>query len=170
MPKRLLIATVSAMLFAGCHSRSAVPERAASLAFDAVKLSRTACYGKCPVYDVEIKSDGTVIYDGKAFVKSLGRQQAAISKDSLSLLSLGVRHVQLPAMRARYVDEQDGCKSTVTDFPGMSIAVTQAGTTRSVHFYTGCLGAGAPTNRLAWLGETIDLLAGTDKWVGEAPH
>ena len=36
-----------------------------------ITLSRSGCYGRCPVYKVEIHGDGTVLYDGKVNVASL---------------------------------------------------------------------------------------------------
>ncbi len=46
-----------------------------------VTIQRTACFGACPVYSAQIYADGTVIYDGKDFVKITGKKQHKISED-----------------------------------------------------------------------------------------
>lgn len=37
--------------------------------FKTIQLERTMCFGECPVYKVEILSDGTVNYNGEMFVE-----------------------------------------------------------------------------------------------------
>jgi len=164
MIKPLLLAALTAMLLVGCNARTSAP--AAGLAFDSVSLRRDACFGHCPVYNVEVKADGTISFTGKEYVKSLGPQRGTVSKDGLALLSLAVQHADLPAMRPRYLEESDGCKSVATDLPSLTITVTRAGATRTVMFYHGCFGMGALATRLGWLADTIDEIAGTGQWIG----
>ncbi len=44
-----------------------------------ISLQRTACFGQCPVYKVEIFKDGTVRYKGTAFIKKRGQHEAVAS-------------------------------------------------------------------------------------------
>jgi hypothetical protein len=174
MSRSVLLAALAALLFAGCNARSNTPPVAsgaasAAAAFDAIRLHRDACFGHCPVYDVEIKADGTVGFDGKEYVKSVGPQRGTVSRDGLALLSLAVQHANLAAMRPRYMDESDGCKSVATDAPALAITVTRAGATRTVMLYQGCFGLGALASRLGWLADTIDEVAGTGQWTGDPP-
>jgi hypothetical protein len=37
-----------------------------------LSMERTACYGRCPVFDVKIFESGLLIYNGKQFVKDTG--------------------------------------------------------------------------------------------------
>jgi hypothetical protein len=46
-----------------------------------IVLSRTACYGPCPIYRVEVRGDGAVLYDGSEFVAITGPHRAAISRE-----------------------------------------------------------------------------------------
>jgi len=41
-----------------------------------ITLSRSLCYGRCPVYEVEIHGDGTFLYDGKLNVDAKGKRTA----------------------------------------------------------------------------------------------
>ena len=44
-----------------------------------ISLQRTACFGQCPVYKVEIFKDGTVKYKGTAYIKKRGQHEAVVS-------------------------------------------------------------------------------------------
>ena len=52
----------------------------------AITLERTACFGTCPVYTVNILEDGTVIYEGQDFVSVTGKQTAEIPAESVGLM------------------------------------------------------------------------------------
>src|SRR5258708_13538121 len=43
-----------------------------------IKMSRTACFGTCPVYDLELDGSGSVTYVGKKFVRVVGKRTAHI--------------------------------------------------------------------------------------------
>lgn len=51
-----------------------------------VSYWRRACDGYCPVYDVTLCNDGTVVYDGVAFVKAPGRKVRALDPPRLAAL------------------------------------------------------------------------------------
>ncbi len=52
----------------------------------AINFQKTACYGKCPVFELKAYSDGRLEYAGKQYVKRLGAFQAYI--DKLKVLEL----------------------------------------------------------------------------------
>ena len=52
----------------------------------ALTLERTACFGTCPVYTVNILEDGTVTYEGQDFVNVTGKQTAEIPAESVGLM------------------------------------------------------------------------------------
>jgi hypothetical protein len=60
-----------------------------------ITLSRSACYGNCPVYDIEIRGDGTSLYEGRANGGTSERKWAKISHAFL---------VRLCVRRDRYAD------------------------------------------------------------------
>jgi len=45
---------------------------------DSVQLERTNCFGPCPVYSVQIRADGQVIWNGKGSVLVVGHDTATI--------------------------------------------------------------------------------------------
>ena len=55
-----------------------------------IKLERGMCYGTCPVYSVELRSDGSAAYHGSMFVERLGPHEGVISKQSFARLAARV--------------------------------------------------------------------------------
>lgn len=46
-----------------------------------VRIQKTACFGKCPVFTVEIYRDGKAVYSGVAYTKRKGRFETTIEKE-----------------------------------------------------------------------------------------
>lgn len=51
-----------------------------------IKLKTTACNGACPVFSLEIYSNGTMMLYGKAFIEHLGQHKSKLNDDQLSSL------------------------------------------------------------------------------------
>jgi Domain of unknown function (DUF6438) len=130
-----------------------------------VVLHRSACYGPCPVYTVEVLSDGEVRYDGQDHVKVKGHRTAQISVDEFNFLVASIGRVGFFGLHDRYRFEKDGCPSWWTDNPSVEIVVTRAGQRKHVSYYYGCKGLEI-FQRIIWLSETIDDVANSVQWVG----
>jgi hypothetical protein len=71
----------------------APPPRAAPVPrsdFD-VKMERTACFGRCPEYSIEVHRDGTVVWHGIANVKPLGTTMGRASQATLHAIDRELR-------------------------------------------------------------------------------
>ena len=44
-----------------------------------IMLERWGCFGTCPVYKLSISGDGSVVYQGKAYVSSRGVHKGRVS-------------------------------------------------------------------------------------------
>ena len=86
--KKLLLAVLALSLVAVFTAGCAGNQSSVSGNYDDViiTLERTACFGTCPVYTLTMNGDGTVIYEGKDFVKTKGRVEATISQDQIEQL------------------------------------------------------------------------------------
>ncbi|MEK3723680.1 DUF6438 domain-containing protein [Paenibacillus sp. FSL H8-0034] len=51
--------------------------------FKSISLERTVCLGSCPIYKVVLFADGTVFWEGEAFVHCLGNHEWMISTNSV---------------------------------------------------------------------------------------
>ena len=48
-----------------------------------ITLQRNACYGRCPVYSVEVHGDGSVFYEGKSYVAVRGRHRGRVPRNKV---------------------------------------------------------------------------------------
>lgn len=60
--------------------------------FKPIQLKRTMCFGDCPVYKVEILSDGTVNYNGEMFVEKTGKHTWQIDADTIEKLNKAIKY------------------------------------------------------------------------------
>jgi len=51
-----------------------------------LKYKKTPCYGKCPIYEVEVYTDGYITYNGKNFVEKIGAYETKISAEEVKAL------------------------------------------------------------------------------------
>ena len=123
-----------------------------------ITLVRTACYGACPVYGVEIQGDGTVTYCGLRFVKEVGERTGHVGDVELSGLVERFHKGDFFALKEEY----DGA---ITDQPEYRVTITYDGKEKSVIDYVGER-AGMPAVVTA-LEDAIDSVAGTSQWIGE---
>lgn len=121
-----------------------------------ITLRRTACYGTCPVYSVEIFEDGRVKFTGKQFVQVSGERTAAIPKEDVGKLVQNFLRIDYFSLKDMY--ETDGYE-VITDLPTTYTSLRIGGRTKSVEDY-----AFAPEvlNDLEW---EIDRTANTHRWI-----
>ncbi len=120
-----------------------------------IRLERYGCEGFCPAYSVVMKGDGTVNYDGHAYVAAAGRQVAHVSRASVSALIEQFRRANFLSALPTYSGAYDGGDDV--------IRLTLNGSTYEVRDESGLL-VGLPTSILA-LEDAIDETAGTARWV-----
>jgi hypothetical protein len=129
-----------------------------SLSSARIRLERTACFGTCPIYTVEIRGDGTVIWNGARFVKAVGVRRYRISVAKVRQLVEQLRRANFYSALESYVDRG------ITDMPSATITVTYGGVTKSVHDYAGTR-VGMP-QAIKDLEAAIDEAAGTKALIG----
>ncbi len=79
-----------------------------------IGLERTACYGPCPEYTIEIRGDGDVRYTGASFVLVTGEQHGSVSQEAVRrLLSLFEKY--------EFLDLKFTCHGSVLDAPSTRI-------------------------------------------------
>lgn len=122
-----------------------------------ITLERTPCYGFCPVYKLTILGDGTVIYDGRQFVKVEGRREAKISTKDVAMLIKRFQEIDYFSLKESYTRPVTDLSTTVT-------SLTLGDRSKTVRNY-----AGAP-RELIELEKLIDRTANVQQWVGREFH
>lgn len=139
---------------------SGVPE----LKFNSVVMYRSVCYGPCPIYEVQIFSDGRVTFKGEQHVHSKGVRNARIAASDVAFLGQALARIDFLNLHERYRFVPDGCKSSATDNPTVDIVVTVGKVKKHVSYYYGCGGLEVGP-RIDWLSKTIDEVSGSSRWV-----
>ena len=121
-----------------------------------ITLSRSGCYGMCSTYGIEIHGDGTVLYDGAAYVGTMGRRKLKISQPSLVKIVDAFR-------KADYFSLADGYVSGITDNPTYASSIYFDGQFKSVLGYLG-RNLGMPP-AVSDVEEAIDRLSGASELI-----
>ena len=165
MSKPTVIAHLSAvaMLLLGCAA--AAQTRPTDLTITSVSMHRSACYGVCPVYTVEVLSTGEVRYDGQDNVKIKGHHTSHVPPDEFAFLVAAIGRVDFFSLHDQYMFAKDGCPRFWTDSPTVDFVITRGGQKKHASYYYGC--RGLPIfQRIIWLSDTIDDVASSAQWVG----
>src|SRR5579872_1792793 len=125
-----------------------------------ILLLRTGGNGASPTYHVEIKGDGSVLYEGLSGVGVEGRHRGQISQKTLLELVETFRHADYFWLHDDYSPYGE---EVVLDNSISVIALSFDGKRKQVTDNAGVM-FGLPA-AVTELEETIDRLAGTEKWV-----
>jgi len=124
-----------------------------------VTLERTGCFGTCPAYKVTIKSDGTVIYHGEAFVEHIGDYKAKLYFGCLEFLSASLDKLGFWRLKTSY------SAGSMTDLPTEYITAVSDLGTQKIREY----GQGGPIE--LWMSLTLvdGLLSDAREWKKVGP-
>jgi hypothetical protein len=139
--------------------------------FDLISFERTKCYGTCPSYWMDIRSDGSVQYLGKGHVKIQGVAKAKLTPEQIEKLIEAINEVNFFALSDSYPSKENGCERLVTDQPSVVIRIKVAERDKTVNHYHGCLDGSEPRriypSNLVEFENKIDKIVGTSRWTGK---
>jgi hypothetical protein len=125
-----------------------------------ITLARTPCFGFCPVYDLTIRGDGTVVYTGTGYVATRGRQEGHISTAQVQELLAFFNKVAYTALQPEYTMYE------ITDLPYATTSLTVDGQTHRVNHYHGDRSA---PEKLRLLEDRIDAVVNSAQWIKQGP-
>ena len=157
MRRKVALASLIGVLVVTSCGPSPFPKDGSIPAAMVVKLSRSACYGTCPVYGLTVEADGTVNFDGTQYTETIGQADGRIDEDKLKLLLREFQTAKFFELDDEYTS--DDC---ATDHPTVSTGLTINGETKEIKHDTGC---DAP-QELSTLEQRIDDVVGSERWVG----
>ena len=128
-----------------------------------ITLERTACYGRCPIYKLTIKADGSVLFDGERFTKTIGKAEGKISEDKVKKLIKEFENADYFALDGEYDCYQ------MTDNPSAFTSIQINGKNKKIKHYQGCESGSdefeKELSNLTELENKIDEIIGTQKWI-----
>lgn len=129
MKKILLIA--AAFLAAPAAARPAPHAAPESITFQA-----GACFGRCPIYNVTVRSDGTGTFEGVNFTAVRGSRDFRLTARQYLAFA---RHLA-PIRPARGSIDYNGnrCRTMATDMDSATVTWSDRRGTQRLHLYYGC--------------------------------
>lgn len=86
-----------------------------------VRLQRTACFGRCPIYTLSFYKDGTAIYKGEKWVEKEGLYKGRVSESNLNNIISKAKEIGFYDMDNQYDSEYvTDLPSTITTLKGES--------------------------------------------------
>ncbi len=85
---------------------------------------RGACFGHCPVYGIDVYSDGRLVFDGKMFTKRKGKYMGQLSGEELAELIQRIGKTGFDTLSPIYPEEKT---LYIPDLPNKEITVQLAG-------------------------------------------
>ena len=122
-------------------------------------LMRSACYGWCPTYKVQIGGNGSVVFDGVENVQASGSHSAAVSRIDVEGLVKKFRDSNFFSLNDDYI-------SPVTDIPRYFVSIRIDDIQKRIVYDDHSASVGMP-DAVASLGDAIDAVAGTADWIKE---
>ena len=117
-----------------------------------ITVSRTACFGTCPVYTVSMSEDGRVTYEGLQHVRVSGKQAWTIDPAKVRALADDME-------KAGFFEMRDEYTARVTDLPTVITILMRGSRTKTVKDYFGAPPA------LKELEQRIDAVSGVLRYV-----
>jgi hypothetical protein len=120
-----------------------------------ITLSRSMCYGRCPVYEVSVSTKG-IVFDGEAFVAAKGRHTDTVDPSA-------VRALARKFVAADFYSMHDEYRASVTDNSTYTLSISIDGHKKQVVDYVGQW-VGMPA-AIVELEDDVDALAHTEQWI-----
>lgn len=139
--------TLLTVLLFGCQTSPAVKKDTSVL----LSLQRTACYGACPIYVVEVLGDGLLRFKGERHVKVTEPVELKLEPAALEQLTARVEQTGFAGWNDFTTNDMSDAPTVVLTFKG-----------HTVRHYRGDTRAPA---ELTALEDELDALLGTDRWV-----
>lgn len=86
---------------------------------------RGACFGKCPIYNIRIKDDGTAIWDAKKWNKINGKFEKKLSKSEFEIVKNAFKKTDLFKLKDEY-------ETMIADLPISTLHEVKAGKLKKV--------------------------------------
>jgi Domain of unknown function (DUF6438) len=128
-----------------------------------IVMKRFNCEDGCPVYRIVIFGDGDVIWDGRNGVAHPGVSRATIPPDAIRALIEDFESVHYFDLADIYGYRGSGCGKAAPGKPVVLLLFALDGRSRTLWHHDGC--AGAVSEKLTALEESIDRAVGAERWI-----
>ena len=145
------------------------PSTPVAIEGDSITYETGPCFGRCPVFSITIRPDGSGVFTGKNFTAVTGERAFKLSPADYAAFASRLQPYRPESGERRYSHGEKGCEQVVTDMPSVDVRWTRAiGDSQALHYYYGCRDA-ANRHMADVLGNAPDMLPGIEAMIGERP-
>ncbi len=116
---RILIQILTVLLLTSCSLFKGQDDQ-----IESISLSRSGCYGKCPVYQITLNRDGSILYKGNMFVEHIGSYSVETDFDFQKFEEL--------VKTSDFFNLEDSYMEDVADIPSCGVTVRTGSKVKSV--------------------------------------
>ena len=122
-----------------------------------INMTKTACFGSCPVYTFSIKGNGQASYNGRQYVELEGQFDRVFPPDTTNFIFDTF-------IKANLEQYKDDYSEPVTDLPTTFLLFKHGGKSKQIRLYYGY------PEELQALTDKLQELAFSKGWPGEVPE
>lgn len=128
----------------------------------ALTLTRTACFGTCPVYTLSIANDNSVRFEGIAFTDVEGVVESTLTHDQMAAITEDI-------VRSNFFGHKhdDKCIVFATDHPSVKLDIRWHRRERIADVNLGC--QKRRPDPVPGLADRVDHIVNTMQWIGDTP-
>ena len=121
------LALIVLILFStvACASKKKLSETDSKEVVQVLSLSKTPCFGHCPVFTFKVYSNGLAVLDGKKYVKHIGLSEMMLTSEEIKGLMKSCDDAQLFALKDDYTER-------VMDLPTTTLIYRHDGETKRI--------------------------------------
>lgn len=106
---------------------------------DVFTIARGPCMGTCPIFELTLLPDGTLIFDGERYVPRMGVHRAKLPAETFEAVVRELLEIDFYAYRDVYAGWARGvCGSAATDLPSVELSLRLELKEKSVYWDLGC--------------------------------
>lgn len=114
-------------------------ERPVAIEGDSISYETQPCHGRCPVYAVTVRPDGTGTFVGNRFTAVEGERPFTLTRAQYDAFAARLAPYRPASGEVRYEMGSANCGNAPTDMPSVDVRWTRAiGDSQALHFYYGC--------------------------------
>lgn len=140
--RRLAIIGLGALALSGCVKPGGGPGPGKPVAIegDSIRYETGPCFGRCPVYTVTVRPDGTGIFEGKRFTAVTGERAFRLTSAQYDAFAAKLAPYRPRSGELRYAPGEKTCPNVATDMPSVDVVWTRAiGDSQHLYVYYGCV-------------------------------
>ena len=103
-----------------CSSKKAMVETDTSKLAKVIELTKTPCFGKCPVFTLKVYDNGLAVLEGRQNLKQIGLSHKVLTKKEMTALMAEFENGQLFSLKDEY-------RERVMDLPTTTLTYIKDG-------------------------------------------